>query len=241
MNKPTDSIKRDTRLQRGMTSYQTASRRLKYYPFEGEWAEAFGQPERSGIWIVWGDSGNGKSSFVMQLTKNLCRWERALYFSLEEGRSGTLVASMNRHKMHEAGRRIYYYDTTNFAEIKEIIRSHPHRRVIVIDSLQYLGIKMADYKAFKTEFGNRTIIFTSHANGEKPRTSLGESVMYDAMMKIQVKVFLATTKGRYMGKKRYYTVWDEGAKLYWGDNPMVIDGKLTVQPKRIEYENECEV
>ena len=37
----------------------------------GAWADAFGEPERIGVWFIWGNSGNGKSSFVMQLCKEL--------------------------------------------------------------------------------------------------------------------------------------------------------------------------
>lgn len=226
MSKKVKEIKSNKRLQRGMTARQTITRKIKYYDFRGEWEEAFGRPEASGVWIVWGNSGNGKTSFVMQLVKYLCLWDTALFFSLEEGRSGTLMQSICRHKLEEEGKRVLYYSTTDFAEIKEIIRSHPHRKVIVIDSLQYLNINMAKYKAFKEEFSDRTIIFTSHANGEKPRGSLAESVMYDAMQKVQVKSFLAITKGRYLGEKRYYNVYPKEAEKYWGKTPNIIDGKL---------------
>mgnify|MGYP000320329112 CR=1 FL=1 len=41
----------------------------------GAWAEAFGEPERIGVWFIWGNSGNGKSSFVMQLCKELAKFD----------------------------------------------------------------------------------------------------------------------------------------------------------------------
>lgn len=33
--------------------------------FKDTWHDAFGTPERRGVWFVWGNSGNGKTSFVM--------------------------------------------------------------------------------------------------------------------------------------------------------------------------------
>ena len=54
-------------------------------PFEGEWYDAFGTPESRGVWIVWGKSGSGKTSFVMKLCKELCKYGRVVYNSLEEG------------------------------------------------------------------------------------------------------------------------------------------------------------
>ena len=54
-------------------------------PFEGKWHDAFSTPERRGVWLIWGNTGNGKTSFVMQLCKELCRFGRVAYDSLEEG------------------------------------------------------------------------------------------------------------------------------------------------------------
>ena len=51
-------------------------------PFEGDWFEAFNTPERRGVWFIWGNTGNGKTSFVMQLCKYLCRFGRVAYDSL---------------------------------------------------------------------------------------------------------------------------------------------------------------
>ena len=45
-------------------------------PFTGVWQDAFANPESRGIWFVWGQSGNGKTSFMMQLCKGYARWRR---------------------------------------------------------------------------------------------------------------------------------------------------------------------
>lgn len=44
------------------------------YKLSDEWREAFGEPERNGVWFVWGRSGSGKTSFVLKLCKELCRF-----------------------------------------------------------------------------------------------------------------------------------------------------------------------
>lgn len=59
--------------------------KFEILPFEGAWYDAFGIPERRGVWFIWGNTGNGKTSFVMQLCKELCRFGRVAYDSLEEG------------------------------------------------------------------------------------------------------------------------------------------------------------
>ena len=65
-------------------------------PFEGEWYDAFGTPESRGVWIVWGKSGSGKTSFVMKLCKELCKYGRVVYNSLEEGISLTMQNTVRR-------------------------------------------------------------------------------------------------------------------------------------------------
>ena len=50
---------------------QVLRTRFKVLPFEGEWKDAIGCPELTGSWIVWGNSGNGKTRFALQLCKYL--------------------------------------------------------------------------------------------------------------------------------------------------------------------------
>ena len=56
-------------MTRALTVKEVLKQRKRTFAFKGKWKEAFGEPERSGVWFIWGKSGNGKSSFVMQLCK----------------------------------------------------------------------------------------------------------------------------------------------------------------------------
>ena len=38
------------------------SMKFDTFPFEGEWYDAFDMPERKGVWMIWGNTGNGKTS-----------------------------------------------------------------------------------------------------------------------------------------------------------------------------------
>ena len=76
-------------MTKALTAGEVLRQKKRTFPFEGAWKDAFGEPERTGIWFIWGNSGNGKSSFVMQLCKELCKFDRVTYDSLEEGTSVT--------------------------------------------------------------------------------------------------------------------------------------------------------
>ena len=72
-------------MKRALSVRDILDKKYNTFPFEGKWKEAFGTPERVGVWFIWGNSGNGKTSFVMQLCKELCKYDRVVYNSLEEG------------------------------------------------------------------------------------------------------------------------------------------------------------
>lgn len=75
-----------------------------------------------------------------------------------------------------------------------------------------------EYIRFKEAHKDKLLIFISHAAGRAPRGSAAQSVMYDATLKIWVEGFKAFSKGRFIGDKGEFTIWDDGAKKYWGDN-----------------------
>ena len=88
---------------------------------------------------------------------------------------------------------------------------------MVIDSFQYTQMSFKDYQEFKNRHRDKLIIFISQADGNRPSGRTAVSVMYDATLKIWVEGYRAISKGRYFGSKGYYTIWEERAKVYWGE------------------------
>lgn len=58
-------------MRRALNVRDILNKKYDVFPFEGKWKDAFDTPEVRGCWFVWGNSGNGKTSFVMQLCKEL--------------------------------------------------------------------------------------------------------------------------------------------------------------------------
>lgn len=48
--------------------------RHEYIDFDGEWYLAFGRPEKSGCWIIYGKSGQGKVLSLCSWHANLMKW-----------------------------------------------------------------------------------------------------------------------------------------------------------------------
>lgn len=184
--------------------------------FTGAMADAFGEPERRGVWFVWGNSANGKTSFVMQLCKELSKHGRVAYDSLEEGAGLTMINTLRRHRMDETGKRFQLLDCEPINELSERINKHKSPDFYVIDSFQYTQMGYREYIAFKEKHRNKLLIFVSHADGKNPDGRTAKKVMYDASLKIYVEGFRAFSRGRFIGPTGIYTIWKEGADKYWG-------------------------
>ena len=185
------------------------------HPLEGVWAEAFGEPERNGVWFIWGRSGSGKTSFTMALCKELAKFGKVAYDSLEEGFSLTMKNALVKAGMQDVARRFVLLDRENMQLLSARLGKHKSPDIVVIDSFQYTKMSFKDYEAFKERHANKLLIFVSQADGNKPAGRTAVSVMYDASLKIFVSGFRAISKGRYFGNKGYYTIWEERAKMYW--------------------------
>jgi hypothetical protein len=184
-------------------------------PFEGRWAEAFGAPERTGVWLVWGNSGNGKTAFVMQLCKELCKYGRVAYNSLEEGAGLSVQNGLIRHGITAGDRQMQLLEGEPMEELSRRMERRKSPDFYVVDSFQYARMSYRDYILLKEAHRDKLIIFTSHADGHSPSGRAAKSVMYDATLKIWVEGWKAFSKGRFFGPTKEFVVWEEGATVYW--------------------------
>lgn len=155
---------------------------------------------------------------IMQLCKELAKFGRVAYDSLEEGASLTMQNTLRRFNMAEVNRRFQLLDCEPMSELGERMDKHKSPDFYVIDSFQYTQMSYKEYIKFKEAHRNKLLIFISHADGRNPDGRSAKKVMYDASLKIYVEGFRAFSKGRFFGSVGHFTIWDEGAVRYWGDN-----------------------
>lgn len=121
--------------------------------FDGAFLASFGKPELRGVWIVYGGSGSGKTTFLMQLCKYLTRFRRVAYNSLEQGLSLSLQKAWERVRMDEVGNRIILLNKESLKDLRVRLAKKQSPDVIVIDSVHYwFGLKVADVMKLKDDF-----------------------------------------------------------------------------------------
>ena len=182
----------------------------------GIWDDCVGEIDRTGVVFFWGNSGNGKTSAVVSFCKALCAHGKVLYLPLEEGLGGTTQDAIRRYRADECGSRFQYNDSMSFEEMDERLSKPRSWDFVVIDSFQYTQMSYKEYIAFKERDRNKLLIFVSHADGKRPDGRAASKVMYDASLKIWVEGYKAFSKGRFIGPTGECTIYEEGARKYWG-------------------------
>ena len=188
---------------------QVLRMRFKVLPFEGEWKDAIGCPELTGSWIIWGNSGNGKTRFALQLCKYLCQFGRVAYDSLEEGVSVSLVKAIKETHMMEVRRKFVVLDKEPIDQLTERLEKPKSPDIVCVDSLQYTGMSYEQYKALKERFPKKLFIWISHADGTLPEGRVAKKVRFDSNVKVFVQAYRAEPVSRYGGGKPYI-IWEEG-------------------------------
>lgn len=191
--------------------------------FDGPWLASFGRPALSGVWMVYGCSGSGKTTFILQLCKYLTRFGRVAYDSIEQGFSLSMQIAWKRVHMEEAGDRIILLDREQLKTLRERLSRRKSPDIIVIDSIKYmLGFKVSDLMLLKKEYPNKLFIFIAHEKNGEPDGALASAIKYDADIKIRTEGYKAFVTTRFEDAEKGeggadFVIWDKGAQDYWVD------------------------
>lgn len=209
------------------------------FDFIGDWEALFGKPAKKGAWIVWGRSFSGKTSFCIRLARCFAGLgHRVAYLSLEEGAEESMRLAWERENMTTENGRLSLWAEMTLEEFKEELRRQRSPRIVIIDSLQYLGINYAGYKALREEFRNKLFVFISHATEQKePMGTTAVKIKYDAGVKILIDGFVATAFSRY-GGGRPMKIWHEGASQNTAKTENKYDRITEEWDSRRDYETE---
>lgn len=203
---------------RAVSITELQNKKFKKLALSPEFEKFIGTPEANGVWFVWGNSGHGKSRFLMLLAKELTRHGKVAYNTLEEGARLSMQTNINDAGMDQADvkKNIILLNREPIEEMKIRLRKKKHPQFVFIDSFQYTGLTKRQYIELKEEFANVLFIFNSHAEGREPLGNIAKFVRYDADVKIRVEGFKALPMSRHGGGSPY-VIWNEGAADYWMD------------------------
>lgn len=202
-------------MQRAVSVNHLYTKKFEILNLSGHFAELMGHPEKTGSWIIWGDSGNGKTSFACQLCKYLTQFDKVMYNSREEGLSETMRLAFKRTKMEEVAKKIILLDNESTEDMAERLRKQRAAKIVVVDSVQHSRITIPQYKALLKEFKDVLFIWISHEDKKLPKGGVADFIRYDASVKIRVVGFKAFCLSRYKSDTIPYIIAKDKANDYW--------------------------
>ncbi len=202
-------------MKRAITIQNLLDSKIPTLDLDGEWHDAFGSPQSTGLWLVYAASGHGKTTFMMELIKKLSESGKVLYESYEEGLSENLKQTVKRTGLSQIRNKVQIA-VDSAEDLRRRLQKSRNIRYVIIDSLDtsdFATVKQVN--ALVEKHPGKLFVLTAWAVGKQPAKKLSNSVLFMANQKIYVEGFRAYSKGRSMGTKGYYTIWEQGAEEYW--------------------------
>lgn len=193
------------------------STKFKDFDFDGKWEASFGKPEARGVWIIYGKSYNGKSSFMMQLAKYLTGFvkNKVLINSLEEGKTKSFQMNVDRSGIATVKDKVLFGNRVPMEKLCERLEKQRSPEIIMIDSLQYSKLNQKSFEELRERFRNKLWIFISQADKSgEPKGSLAENIKFDADVKIKVVGFKAFPESRFGGGEEFIIDAERAANYY---------------------------
>lgn len=151
------------------------NKKYEYIPFSKDFMDAFGKRQKSGAWIVYGKSGQGKTSFTFQLAREFDRiGYKVLFISLEMGVESDFRDSLLGFMNSSRSGMLFWDEVPTFDEFDEFLGKQRSPDVVIIDSLQSLEGEM-DVTAkqlveLRKKYRKKIFVYISHVEGkEVPR------------------------------------------------------------------------
>ena len=163
-----------------------------------EWRKYIGHPEENFKMIVYGESGGGKTSFVMRLCVALAELGKVYYNSIEEGEGKSIQDALKRANVAQCKPGSFMLgDRDSFEDMVEKLAQKRSAMFVVIDSLQYINLTEDQYKRLVATFPRKAFIIISWSSGPTPKGNNAKAVEYMADVKTYVSNGTAISRSRF--------------------------------------------
>ena len=202
-------------MKRAYSPKEIAAKKWVTLPWGEKWSKPFGEPADNASWFISGASASGKSSFVMQLAKELCKYGPVLYMSYEEGVNQSFQRRMDYLGMAEVQGRFRVVTDDSYDELVERLRKPKSPKFIIVDSFQVAvddaGFNYEKAVELMKRFPKKCFIYISQEDKSQPTGKPARRLKYICDMKVRVMGYKAYCQGRAIGEAgTYYVVWKEG-------------------------------
>lgn len=146
-------------------------KRYRYASLDPYYAALMGEPEMRFVAMFYGKSGSGKSVFCLKFADYYARnFGKVLYNSHEERTGKTIQDRIKEYDIY--ANRLWVADRMSFDEMCKSIEKN-YYRMVVIDSVQYMGFTMDQLKELLERFSKRHLAVVMVSFGTKLGSPVG--------------------------------------------------------------------
>lgn len=203
-------------MSRALTVKNLYDQKHDTFEFDGIWAEVFGMPATSGIWLVYGKEKNGKTWATLLIADYMSQFEKVLYVSAEEGTDMEFTASCRRANIDPCNKNINFIEYETVEDLYKRLKRRKSPKVVVLDNLTTYNeeLKANGMKKLKQDFPNTLFICVAHEERNKPYTAAASMASKLAKVIIRVQGLSLNVGGRVPGGT--LMIDEEKATLYHG-------------------------
>jgi predicted ATP-dependent serine protease len=203
-------------MARGITVKTLLNKKFKTFRFTGIWERVLGEQERGGIWVIYGNEKNGKTTLALLLAEYLTKFENLNYVSAEEGTGFTFQQNLTRAKIDFKNTKIKFYDYLEIEELEAMLSKRQSAKIVVIDNATaYVDdLKTAVLRKLKRQFPDTLFIIMAHMEKNEPTTAMAKLAKKLCNVYFRVEGLTAFVGGRCPGG--ILTINDQTAMLFHG-------------------------
>ena len=194
-------------------SYEDINRAtFKTIELSEEWQKHLGVPQLGNShWLIYGGSGQGKTSYALQVVNEICESQKLHYNTLEEGTKLSFKKALERSNIKSANSK-FTYQKENLTELTARLDRKHQSKVVVIDSVQYFFRRKSieDYFKFCELFENTTFIWISGADGNRPKGAIADDIYYDADIVVKIDNYEAIIEKNRFEAYEPRVIWQQG-------------------------------
>lgn len=203
-------------MSRSISPKTLFEKKYKTFNLTGIWRDVLGEPEKGGIWVIYGNEKNGKTQLTLQLSDYLSTLEQVWYISAEEGTGKAFRDNAQRAKIDPKNRRLKFSDYTEIEYLRERLKKRQSPRIVVLDNATIYNdeLKNGILRRLLLEHKDVLFILVAHEDNKEPYTATAKLAKKLCDIYIRVEGLTAFVGGRCPGGT--ITIDDQKAMLYHG-------------------------
>ena len=170
-----------------------------------EWANHLGRMPHNFRMLIAGESGHGKTEYIIKLAKMLATYlGKVHYNSTEQGKSADFQDAVIRNNMDELDAGKFMLADANqrtFAGWFNKVQKPNSGRVLLLDSMDYMHLSFIQYQQIHERFKRqKAIIINSWGD---PMAGDAKRIRYTSDYKVKVKDYKAYIRSRHGGNEPF--------------------------------------